>query len=293
MSGLRVLICALAFVLAVGRDGLAQQAAADPQNPPTEGAQTVATDAPPAAAEAQPSAAAPATGEAPPGPNVWAALTVGAGLQLQGGDLSAIATSGVFDWIEQFRAFEFEVSLNGLAQFIRQEAVSRVGHLNSVARWVPSDDPGRRLYLLAHAFAQHDASSGIDLLATAAGGVGMQVLNTKNAKFTLEAGLGYSIERQIEDYGFATAVFSPALRWKINERASLMNQSMVYLNLRSGHDVRLHNEIDLIFQFSPRFGLQNQLLSSFDNDPVLGYKQGNVQFTMNLTFSWMQGAVPQ
>ena len=101
------------------------------------------------------------------------------------------------------------------------------------------------------------------------------------------------MERALRDENYPTIFLSPILRWKFNERTQFSTNTLSYFNTEVLRDVRLHNETDLNVQITPRVGLQNSLIISFDNVPETGRTQTSVQFGVNIAFSLTRGAVPR
>jgi putative salt-induced outer membrane protein YdiY len=265
MSQLCVLVCTCVLVASLGSDARAQQ---------------------------PPEPAAPAA-PAPP-PDAWTELTIGGGLQVYSGDTDTLALSGSLDWSQQFRHVETEVSANvNVARTFGADS-AYTGTLSSVTRWLAATRSGPHLYPMVHVLSQHDESAGIDLRATVAAGIGSHLVENARIKLTLEGGLGFTKERARLDQDYPTIVVSPTLRWKINPRTQFTSGLLSYFNTEVARDVRLHGEMDLNVQITPRVGLQNSLTISFDNVPDVGHMtKTTVQFGANIAFSLTKGTAPQ
>lgn len=266
MKRLRTTACVTVFLSALASPALAQQV------PPSAATPTPA-----------PSAAA----------QVWEELTLGNGVQVLHGDIDAAAWTSNIDWLQQFHRTEVDLTVNSTLQ----RAVghwSNTANANWVGRWARADLKVRRVYPMTHIWFQHDESAGVDVRFTAGAGLGAHVVSTKKVRFTVEGGLGHTTERVTDrDEAYVTVFLGPALRWTINERASITSHSLVYLNSGRRQDVRTNSEFDLNVQITKRVGLQNQVLLFHDNQPVAGHKPGNVQVSMNVAFSLAKGPVPQ
>lgn len=269
MSQLIALSCAFLFVVSLGSDARAQQAP-DPQ-----------------------AAAAPAPAPSP-APDAWTELTVGGGLQLYSGTTDTLALSTSFDWSQQFRHVETEATANlNVSHTFGADRDVYTGIFTSVARWLAATRSGPHLYPMFHALVQHDDASGIDLRATVAAGVGSHLVENARLKLTLEGGIGLTRERARVDQDYPTILVSPTLRWKIDPRTFFTAGTLAYFDTEVARDVRLHSEVDLNVQLTPRVGLQNSLTISFDNVPDPGQTKTVVQFGVNVAFSLTRGTVPQ
>jgi putative salt-induced outer membrane protein YdiY len=236
----------------------------------------------------QPPAAPPAAA-----PDLWRELTLGGGIQVYSGDTDAIAVSGNLDWSEQFRRIETEVSANANISHTFGDASHYAETINSATRFLSATRTGPHLYPMTHLWYQHDENAGVDLRFTPGFGVGSHLVENAKVKFTLEGGIGYTVERALRDSSFATLFVSPILHWKINERAQFTTNSQSYFNAEVARDVRLHNETDFNVQITQRVGLQHSLQISYDNVPETGHNQTSVQFAINIAFSLTRGAVPR
>lgn len=264
MSEFRALVCTCVLVVSLGSDARAQQTP-EPQAPTAEA----------------------------PSADAWTELTIGGGLQVYSGDTDTLALSGSFDWSQQFRHVETEVSANLNVSHTFGADSAYAGTISSATRWLAATRSGPHLYPMVHVLAQHDEGAGIDLRATVAAGVGSHLVENARVKLTLEGGLGLTRERARRDQDYPTILVSPTLRWKVNPRAQFTAGTLAYFNTEVARDVRLHGEMDLNVQITPRVGLQNSLTISFDNVPDVGHTETTVQFGVNVAFSLTRGAVPQ
>lgn len=237
-------------------------------------------------------AAAPGAAATPAPTPLWTAVTAGFGFQAYHGDAETIALNATFDWLKQFRRVEVESTLNGQLQLSKGSSPTRTGYLNSSVRWIGAGSKAATLYPMAHVWLQHDRSTGIDGLATVVGGVGAHLLNAPTVRLTVEGGVGETYENQTNVRRYLTFFLSPELRWKMNDRTSWSSHAVAYVNGASAGDFRMHNAMDLNVQLTPTIGLQNQLLASYDNDPVVGKQNTNVQLSVNIAFSLTRGVPP-
>lgn len=263
MSESWVLVCTCVLVVSLGSDARAQQTP-EPQTP---------------------------TAQAAP-PDAWTELTIGGGLQVYSGDTDTLALSGSLDWSQQFRRVETEASANLTVSRTSGADSTYTGTISSTTRWLAATRSGPHLYPMFHALAQHDEGAGIDLRATVAAGVGSHLVENARIKLTIEGGLGVTRERARLDQDYPTILVSPTLRWKVDPRAQFTAGTLAYFNTEVGRDVRLHSEIDLNVQITPRVSLQNSLTISFDNVPEVGRTKTTVQLGVNIAFSLTRGEVP-
>jgi putative salt-induced outer membrane protein YdiY len=243
-------------------------------------------------AEAQP-AAPPQAPAAPAAPELWRELTIGGGFQVYSGDADTLALGGNLDWSEQFRRIETEVSANTNVSHTFGDTTHHAESVSSATRWLAATHRGPRLYPMGHLWYQHDENAGVDLRVTAGGGIGSHLFENARVKFTLEGGLGHTVERALRDGSFVTIFVSPIVHWRINERTQFSTNTLNYFNSESIRDVRLHNETDFNVQITQRVGLQNSLLVSFDNVPETGHNQTSVQFSVNIAFTLSRAGAPQ
>lgn len=237
-------------------------------------------------------AAAPGAAATPAPTPLWTAVTTGFGVQAYHGDAETIALNVTFDWLKQFQRAEVESTVNGQLQLSKGSSTTRTGYLNSSVRWVGAGSKAATLYPMTHVWLQHDLTTGIDGLAIVGGGVGAHLLNAPTVRLTLEGGVGETYENQTDVRRYLTFFLSPALRWKMNDRASWSTHAVAYVNGASAGDFRMHNEMDLNVQLTQTIGLQNQLLASYDNEPVVGKQNTNVQLSVNIAFSLTRGVPP-
>lgn len=261
MSRLRLVVCVSMLVLSFGSQAQAQQ---PPAQPPAQ---------------------------QPPPSDLWEQLTIGLGFQLYSGDQDAVAFGVNVDWSEQFRRIELELSGNANVTHAKGDTTHHAESMNWALRWLAEGRTDSRLYPMVHIWYQHDEVAGVDLRATGGAGVGSHLMETTAVKLTLEGGVGATTERLTgaADKSYASLFVVPRLQSQLGQRAMLKSHLLTELNASDGGDVRLQHQTDFNVQITPRVGLQNSLIVSYDREPVPGHQPTNVQMTVNVAFSLTRG----
>lgn len=143
-----------------------------------------------------------------------------------------------------------------------------------------------KTYWLAQLSAESDEQAGVDLRWTAGLGLGRQVLEDAEWKWSVEAGLSYFNEEfdSGADDSYLAARLASRSDWIYSEKTSFGNVIEIFPSLEGGDDVYGRSDTRITVNLTESMLGQIQWIWDWDNTPAMGHKRSD--HLLLLTVGW-------
>ena len=143
-----------------------------------------------------------------------------------------------------------------------------------------------KTYWLTQLSAESDEQAGIDLRWTVGAGLGRQVLDSHEWKWSVESGLTYfneALDNNVDD-SYLAARFASRTDWTYSEKTSFGNVLEIFPSLENGDDVYGRSDTRATVNLTESMLGQVQWIWDWDNTPATGRKRSD--HLLLLTVGW-------
>ncbi len=138
-----------------------------------------------------------------------------------------------------------------------------------------SRDLTPRIGVFGHGAYLRDTFAGIEHRVGVDGGLAWKVVDHAPHALALDAGVGYTHERRLEqaDRSFATGTLAMTYKWSLNDTAEIANDAGFTANLQDGPDWRFNDTVAVSASLNRSLSLKLSYQVKHLNRPVPGFKK--------------------